>query len=144
MNDQQKALKSLADTTYDSVKGYRMAAEKANAPQLKQALAQCAQQREQTLGQLNAELTRQGCEQADGTVLGSAHQMFASVVGAFENGDENAVERVEEGEDYLAKKFQSTLDDDDLDPQGRQVVQTAYQDIQAGERMSDQLKKQFD
>ncbi|MGB3737733.1 MAG: PA2169 family four-helix-bundle protein [Pontixanthobacter sp.] len=144
MNDHQKALKSLADTTFDSVKGYKMASEKANSPQLKQALAQCAQQREQTLGQLNAELTRQGVEQVDGTVLGSAHQMFASVVGAFENGDENAVERVNEGEDYLAKKFQSALDDDDLDPQSRQVVQTAYQDIQAGERMSDQLKKQFD
>ena len=144
MNDQQKALKSLADTTYDSVKGYRMASEKAESPQLKQALAQCAQQREQTLGQLNAELTRQNCEPADGTVLGSAHQMFASVAGAFENGDENAVERVDEGEDYLAKKFQAALDDDDLDPQGRQVVQTAYRDIQAGERMSDQLKKQFD
>ena len=38
--------KSLTDTTFDSVEGYRQAAEKADSPQLKQALTHRLQQRE--------------------------------------------------------------------------------------------------
>ena len=41
--------KSLTDTTFDSVEGYRQAGEKADSPQLKQALQQRCQSREQTL-----------------------------------------------------------------------------------------------
>ncbi len=144
MNNSQKILKSLADTAFDSVKGYQQAAGKAQSPQLKQTLAQCAQKREETLSHLNAELQRQGCDQADGTVLGSAHQTWADIAGLFESGDENAAERVEEGEDYIAKKFGEALQDDDLDTSSRQVVQSVYSEIQAGERFSDQLKKQYD
>ena len=144
MNTSQKTLKSLADTTYDSVKGYQQAAGNARSPQLKQTLARCAQKREQTLAQLNAELLRQGCDQADGTVMGSAHQTWADIASLFGNGNENAVDRVEEGEDYIAKKFTEALEDDDLEAGCRQVVQAAYTEIQAGERFADQLKKQYD
>ncbi|MDN3645684.1 PA2169 family four-helix-bundle protein [Pontixanthobacter aestiaquae] len=144
MDAQKVALKSLADTTYDSVNGYRQAAENANTPRLKQTLAQCAEKRSQTLSSLNAELARHGCDQADGTVAGSAHQIWADITGLFENGDENAVERVEEGEDYIAKKFEEVLEQCDFDAQTQQVVQAAYQEIQAGERFTDQLEAYVD
>ena len=138
-------LHTLAETTCDSVKGYRNAAEKANSPQLKQQLQQCAQTREQTLQKLNDALRQMGEEPVvDGTTLGNAHQAFLSIADAFESGDEAATERVEEGEDYLKSKFESALKDDDLDPRARQVVQEAYQEIQQGERFSDQLARQYD
>tara|TARA_B100000378_G_C17873274_1_gene352847 strand:+ start:228 stop:659 length:432 start_codon:yes stop_codon:yes gene_type:complete len=137
--------KSLTDTTFDSVEGYRKAAEKADSPQLKQALNQRLQQREQTLRQMNAELERQGDELVTkGTMAGEAHQMFASISDMFESGDEAAAERVEEGEDYIKNKFQQALESDQLEVQERAVVQQAYSEICAGERFGDFAAKQFD
>ena len=137
--------KSLTDTTFDSVEGYRKAAEKADSPQLKQALNQRLQQREQTLRQMNAELERQGDDVVTkGTLTGEAHQMFASISDMFESGDEAAAERVEEGEDYIAKKFKEALEDDDLEAQERAVVQQCYSEICEGERFGDMIAKQYD
>ncbi|MWV29319.1 ferritin-like domain-containing protein [Aurantiacibacter rhizosphaerae] len=138
-------LKTLTDTAFDSVEGYRKAAEKANSPQLKQALNRRLEQREQTVGKLNAEISRQGGELiTKGTVTGAAHRTWMSIADAFENGDEAAAERVEEGEDYLKGKFESALEDDDLDPQSRAVIQQCYAEISEGERFGDMIDKQFD
>ena len=137
--------KSLTDTTFDSVEGYRQAAETANNPQLTQALQQRGQERGQTLQQMNAELQRQGEELVTkGTLTGEAHQMWQSVTAAFENNDEAAAERVEEGEDYIKNKFQQALESDQLEVQERAVVQQAYSEICAGERFGDLAAKQFD
>ena len=135
--------KSLVDTTYDSVEGYRTAAEKAESPQLQQQLQQRAQQREQTLQQMNAELQRQGDELVTkGTLAGEAHQMFASITDAFKDGDDVAAERVEEGEGYLKNKFSEALESDQLEASERSVVQSAYDEICQGERFSDRIEQQ--
>lgn len=137
--------KSLTDTTFDSVEGYRKAADKADSPQLKQALQQRCQQRQETLGKMNAELQRQGDELVTkGTMTGEAHQMWASITSAFENNDEAAAERVEEGEDYIKSKFESALEDDDLQPEERAVVQQCYAEISEGERFGDLIERQYD
>ena len=137
--------KSLTDTTFDSVEGYRKAAEKADSPQLKQALQQRCQQREQTLSQMNAELQRQGDELVTkGTVTGEMHQMWQSITSAFESNDEAAAERVEEGEDYIKGKFEGALNDDDLDPQERSIVQQCYAEICEGEQFGDMIERQYD
>lgn len=135
--------KSLTDTTFDSVEGYRKAAEKAVNPQLEQALNQRCQQREQTLRQMNAQLEQQGEELVTkGTVAGEAHQMWASITSAFEENDEAAAQRVEEGEDYIAKKFSEALESDQLEAQERQVVQQVYDEIRQSERFGDVIAHQ--
>ena len=137
--------KSLTDTTFDSVEGYRKAAEKADSPQLKQALNQRLQQREQTLRQMNAELERQGDELVTkGTLTGEAHQMFASISDMFESGDEAAAERVEEGEDYIKNKFQEAIESNQLEAQERAVVERCYNEICEGEQFGDMIEKQYD
>jgi uncharacterized protein (TIGR02284 family) len=137
--------KSLTDTTFDSVEGYRKAAELADSPQLTQALQQRAQQREQTLQQMNAELERQGDDLVTkGTLSGDMHQMWQSITSAFESNDEAASERVEEGEDYLKGKFEKALESDQLEAQERAIVQQGYDDICAGERFGDSIGRQFD
>lgn len=138
-------LKTLTDTAFDSVEGYRKAAEKANSPQLKRALEQRSEKRQQTVSQLNAEVQRQGGEMVtEGSTTGEAHQLWMSIAHAFEDGDEAAAERVEEGEDYLKDKFESALEDDDLDPQSRSVVQQCYAEICEGERFGDMISEQYD
>ena len=137
--------KSLTDTTFDSVEGYRQAGEKADSPQLKQALQQRCSQREGTLRQMNAELERQGDELVTkGTMTGEAHQMWQSITSAFENNDEAAAERVEEGEDYIKGKFEQALESDQLEAQERAIVQQAYNEICEGERFGDMIAKQYD
>ena len=137
--------KSLTGTTFDSVEGYRKAAEKADSPQLKQALNQRLQQREQTLRQMNAELERQGDELVTkGTMAGEAHQMFASISDMFESGDEAAAERVEEGEDYIKNKFQEAIESNQLEAQERAVVERCYNEICEGEQFGDMIEKQYD
>ena len=137
--------KSLTDTTFDSVEGYRQAGEKADSPQLKQALQQRCQSREQTLQQMNAQLQRQGDELVTkGTMTGEAHQMWQSITSAFENNDEAAAERVEEGEDYIKGKFEQALESDQLEAQERAIVQQAYAEICEGERFGDMIAKQYD
>ncbi|WP_435202252.1 ferritin-like domain-containing protein [Qipengyuania sp. 902] len=137
--------KSLTDTTFDSVEGYRKAAEKADSPQLQQALNQRLQQREETLRQMNAELERQGDDLVTkGTMTGEAHQMFASISDMFESGDEAAAERVEEGEDYIKNKFQEAIESNQLEAQERAVVEQCYNEICEGEQFGDMIEKQYD
>ena len=138
-------LKTLTDTTYDSIEGYRKAAEKADSPQLKRALGERRERREGTLATLNAELQRRGDELVTkGTMTGELHQLWLGITDLFENGDEAAAERVEEGEDYLKGKFESALEDDDLDPQERTVIQQCYAEICEGERFGDTVEQMTD
>ncbi len=138
-------IKTLTETTYDSVQGYRKAAEKAKNPQLKGLLVERAVKREGTLLKLNAELTRQGGSPVtSGTATGALHRIFADISDLFENADEGATERVEEGEDYIAGKFEEALKSDDLDPRSRVVLQEAYSEVKQGERLTNMLESAFD
>ena len=137
--------KSLTDTTFDSVEGYRQAGEKADSPQLKQALQQRCSQREGTLRQMNAELERQGDELVTkGTLTGEAHQMWQSITSLFESDDEAAAERVEEGEDYIKGKFQEAIESNQLEASELQIVQQVYNEICEGERFGDMIENQYD
>lgn len=138
-------LETLIDTTYDSVEGYRKASETAKSPELKRILSEQAARRQTTLDALNAELTRLGGNLVTkGTATGGLHRLWMDITNLFENADKAAVERVEEGEDYLAEKFEEALKATDLDPTTRSVIQTALSEIREGERMTDRLSDQYD
>lgn len=136
-------LESLIDTVHDSIEGYRKAAEIANAPHIKQAFTEQMGRRQQTLDTLNNELVRVGGELVTkGTLTGELHRMWISITDLFGTDDKTAVERVEEGEDYLAKKFEEALEHTDLDAQTRSVIQQAHAEIKQGERLADRLSIQ--
>ena len=138
-------LESLTQTTYDSVEGYRKAAEKADSPQLKQALQERCEQRQQSLEKLNSSLSQMGGEPVtSSSISGSAHQMFMSIADSFESGNEAAAERVEEGEDYLVGQFRDALEDNDLSISARQVVQEVFSEVQQGKRFGDRIARQYD
>jgi uncharacterized protein (TIGR02284 family) len=94
---------------------------------------------------LNAQLERQGDDLVTkGTATGGLHRLWADITDLFENGDEAAAERVEEGEDYLKEKFEEALKDDDLEVGERAVVQQCMAEITEGERFGDMVAKQYD
>lgn len=138
-------IETLTDTTYDSVEGYRKAAETAKTPALKQILTEQGNKRQATLDKLNAELQRLGGNLVTkGTAAGELHHLWVKLTSLFENGDEAATERVEEGETYLAKKFEEALENDMLDPMSAAVVREAHAEILAGKRMAEQLENAYD
>lgn len=145
MEATRSILKTLAETSFDSVAGYRKAAEMANSPQLMGILTQQAQKRQSTLDALNQELVRVGRDAVtSGTTAGGLHRLWADITSLFEKGDEAAAERAEEGEDYLLKKFEAALKDQDIDPAARAVIEQAYLEVKEGERLTDQLAHQYD
>ncbi len=138
-------LETLIDTTYDSVAGYRKAAEIANSAGLRQTLAAQGARRQASLDLLNQELVRQGGELVTkGTATGALHRMWVDITALFENNDDAAVARVEEGEDYIAGKFDAALEETDLEPQARAVIQRVRAEVREGERLADQLERQHD
>lgn len=145
MTSPNATFETLVDTIYDSLEGYRKAAETAESPALKSILTKQAEKRQVTLDLLNAELARTGGSLVTkGTVSGELHQVWLKVTDLFENGDEAAVERVEEGEEYLAEKMEEALAGGTLDQETVPVVREALDQVRAGERLADQLEKQYD
>mgnify|MGYP003145569334 CR=1 FL=1 len=137
-------LEDLARTTFDSIEGYSKAAEKANDPDLKRQLQEHAQRRHATLNKLNAEIeTAGGASVQEGSVKGSLHRVWLDIDSAFANGDEAAAERVEEGEDYLARKFSEALDSH-LDASTRTTVQECFDEICNGETFGDIIASRYD
>ncbi|MEF2554422.1 PA2169 family four-helix-bundle protein [Aurantimonas sp. A2-1-M11] len=144
MATQLSILETLTDTAVDSALGYETASEKAENSGLKQTLREQAGKRRDTVRILNAEIVRLGGKAREsGSTMGAAHRAFTSLADAFEDSNEAAVERVEEGEDYIEKKFREALDSQDLTAETRGVVQRAHVEISKGERIADTLKKQF-
>lgn len=139
-DNNRRLLETLIDTVYDSLEGYRRASETARSPQIKDAFTQQMARRRDTLDRLNQELVRQGGELVTkGTLTGTLHQTWLAITDLFGDDDKTAVERVEEGEDYLAGKFEAALEDDDLTPETRAVITAAYAEIREGERLADRL-----
>ncbi|MBV7257180.1 PA2169 family four-helix-bundle protein [Pacificimonas sp. WHA3] len=138
-------LQTLTDTAIDSLKGYELAAERAKSPELKQVLVDQAAKRRATVEMLKTEVARQGGTlTTEGTVTGDLHRIWTKVADLFQSGDAVAAESVEEGEDYISQKFWHALDKGDLDPAVRPTVQAAYDEISAGERLTDRLEKYYD
>lgn len=138
-------LESLIKTTIDSAEGYERAAETAKTEHLKQVLREQARKRRDLVAELNQELVRIGGQRQErGSATGSVHHAWTRIADAFADGDEAASERVEEGEDYIEKKFREALDDKDWDPQTREVLQRAHSQIAEGERLADRLEGQYD
>ena len=145
MNASKTVLETLIDTTYDSVEGYSKAAGLAKTPALKQALEARASERQATLDALNAQLVRLGGDLVTkGTMAGGLHRVWLNLTSMFENGDEAAVDRVEEGEDYLARKFEEALEHTDLDRETRAVIEAAQSEVREGARLADRLEKRYD
>lgn len=138
-------LESLVKTTIDSAEGYERAAETAKSAELKQILREQGEKRRRLVTDLNQELVRIGGSAQDrGSTAGAVHHAWTRMADAFSNGDEAASERVEEGEDYIEKKFSEALEDKNWDPQTRQVLERAHAEVKEGEKLTDRLEEQYD
>jgi len=141
-NDQISTLNSLIETTVDSITGYEDSAQNIDNERLREIFRQRANERQQVVEELRAEVRRLGGTPEDsGTFLGKAHQRFEDLKAAITGRDEKAIiNEVERGEDYLKAKFETALDAGTLTGDSRSVVERAYQSVRAGHDQMSQLK----
>lgn len=135
-------LNSLIKTTLDSMKGFKDAAEDAESTQFSTMFADFARERSEVATALQSEVRRLGGNpEDDSSFLAAAHRTFMDLKQAFTGKDDKAIiQEVERGEDYIKAKFTAALDDTDLDPTSRGVVERAFQSVRAGHDRASALK----
>lgn len=135
-------LNTLIATTIDSIKGYENSAEDIKNDRLREIFRQRADDRQQIVESLRAEVRHLGGDPEDsGSFMGSAHQRFEDLKSTVTGGDEKSiVDTVESGEDYLKGKFEAALKGDTLNGDARAVVERCYQSVRAGHDQISELK----
>jgi uncharacterized protein (TIGR02284 family) len=140
--DEIATLNTLIATTIDSITGYEDSASNIDDERFREMFRQRANERQQIVEDLRAEVRRLGGEPEDaGSFMGKTHQRFEDLKAAITGRDEKAViNEVERGEDYLKEKFEAALHSDHLSGDSRAVVERAFQSVRAGHDQISQLK----
>ena len=135
-------LNTLIATTIDSVNGYEDSAKNIDNDRFREIFRQRANERQEVVESLRAEVRRLGGNPEDGgSFMGKAHQRFEDLKAAVTGRDEKAIiNEVERGEDYLKGKFEAALNDGELSGESRSVVQNCYQSVREGHDQMSQLK----
>ena len=135
-------LNTLIATTIDSITGYEDSAQNIDNERFREIFRQRANERQQVVESLRAEVRRLGGNpEDDGSFLGKAHQRFEDLKAAITGRDEKAIiNEVERGEDYLKGKFEAALKGDTLNGDSRAVVERCYQSVRSGHDQISQLK----
>jgi uncharacterized protein (TIGR02284 family) len=149
MNDRQdeiSTLNTLTATLIDSVTGYEDAASNSEAGRFAQIFRERAQERQQCVQELRAEVQRLGGNpEDDGSFMGKTHQRFLDLKAAITGRDEQAIiNEVERGEDYLKEKFETALNSDELSGETRSAVERVFQSVREGHDQMSQLKHGMD
>jgi uncharacterized protein (TIGR02284 family) len=141
-NGEISTLNTLIATLIDSVTGYEDAASNSDAGRFAEMFRQRANERQQCVDDLRAEVRRLGGNpEDDGSFMGKTHQRFLDLKAAITGRDDKAiVNEVERGEDYLKEKFETALNDGDLSGESREAVQRAFQSVREGHDQMSQLK----
>lgn len=135
-------LNTLTATTIDSINGYENSAKDVDNERFREIFRQRANERQQVVEELRAEVRRLGGEpEDDGSFLGKTHQRFEDLKAAITGRDEKSiVNAVEQGEDYLRDKWQAALQSGELKGETHDLVERCYQSIKAGHEQMSQLK----
>lgn len=135
-------LNTLIATTIDSVTGYEDSAQNIDNERFREIFRQRANERQDVVGQLRAEVRRLGGDpKEEGSLLGKAHQRFEDLKSAVTGRDEKSiVNAVERGEDYLKEKWQDALQGGKLHGPTHELIERCYQSIKAGHDQMSALK----
>lgn len=131
--DHIKLVNGLVETTIDSADGYAEAASDADSSRYKDLFTRRAAERRSIASELQDEVRRLGGDpKDDGTILAAAHRAFVNLRDSLSKGDEAVIKEVESGEDYIKGKYEKALQDTDVDPQTRAVIEKAWASVKSG------------
>ena len=135
-------LNSLITTTIDSANGFERSAEDADVPQFVEMFREFSQERRQVVGRLQEHVRQLGGEpNDDGSLKADLHRRWVDLRDAIsKGGDQEIIEEVERGEDYLKAKYDTALQDNGLSPETLALIREAYQSVRAGHDRASALK----
>lgn len=132
----------LIEVTIDSADGYRKAADSADSHKFQQLFYSRAGEREDLVLQMQEFVRAQGGDPVDdGSLAAGAHRLFVDLRSAITGGDEAAlVADVESGEDHIKAQYESALQDIELAPETRSLIQSGQRVVLAGHDQMRDLK----
>jgi len=129
----RKTLKNLIQILHDGRDGYRQAAEQVKEPRVRDLFETLATQRAQFAAELEPLLAASGEDNPQdqgGTVSGAVHRGWIDLKSALTKQDVHSIlEEVERGEDVAKKAYRDALDEADLSPDVRDVIQRQSTDV---------------
>ncbi len=133
---------SLITTTIDSANGFERSAEDADVPQFVEMFRKFAGERRQVVGRLQEHVRKLGGEpNDDGSLKANLHRRWVDLRDAIsKGGDQEIVEEVERGEDYIKGKYDTALEDTKLSPETMALIREAYQSVREGHDRARDLK----
>ena len=138
-------LNSLIEVNRDGQSGFKEAAEKIEAPQIKQFCFEQSRSRAQFVGELQPLVLSLGSEPDNtGSVAGALHRGWMDLKSALGGGDHAILAATETGEDHAASEYKKALSET-LPAHVREIVERQYQSVkQAHDKvkaMRDKLAK---
>jgi len=135
-------LNSLITTTIDSAHGFEHSAEHADAGRFRELFQDFARERREIVSELQQSVAALGgTPNDDGSLKADLHRRWIDLRDAISGGgDQEIVEEVERGEDYLKAKYEAALRDDELGTTARDAISNAYTSVRAGHDRASQLK----
>ena len=137
-------LNTLIATLIDSVEGYQKSAGDVENQHYHELFKSRAQERQQAITHLQAAVAEAGGNPADdGSMMGAVHRGMQTLREAVSTRDDAAIiAEIERGEDYLKDKFETAMDNVDLEPPALDAVTEAWASVKAGHDEMSQLKHQ--
>ncbi len=130
----RKGLRDIAELLIDSRKGYEEAAQRVEAPHLKQLLSRLGTERFPLIIEVESQLRMLGEDDVpkDGTLKGSLHRTWIDIRDSL-TGSENAnvLDECERGEKYLLGRYDDMMNDSEIAPGVRSVLSTQRTKIQS-------------
>jgi uncharacterized protein (TIGR02284 family) len=135
-------LNSLIETTIDSVDGYTAAADHAENTEFRQIFRDRATERRGVVSELQAQVRSLGGDpEDDGSALAGAHRFFMNLRDSVTGTDDKSIiAEVERGEDVIKNSYETALNNGELSPESREVVQRCYASVREGHDQMRDLK----
>jgi uncharacterized protein (TIGR02284 family) len=137
-----EVLNSLIEVTIDSADGYRRAADDAHNSVFQQIFYARADERDELVEELQAQVRRLGGEPVDdGSLAAGAHRLFVDLRDKISAKDDfGVIAEVERGEDHIKERYEMALQGHDLSAEARQMVTAAQTVVVAGHDQIRDLK----
>ena len=138
-------LTSLIEICKDGEEGFRSAAESVKRIDLKELFSQLSIQRQQFAGELQHLVLGFGEEvEATSSFGGALRRIWMDLKAAITGGDEHTIlVECERGEDAAVAEYCHALDQDELPPGVRHVIQQQYMSVQAAHDRVRDLRDRF-
>jgi uncharacterized protein (TIGR02284 family) len=145
-NDKAVAvLNELIETCLDGENGFRTSAEELEDANVTRLFSSYAQQRAEFAEELKREVRRLGGDpDQKGHVTGAVHRGWINLKAALTGHDTHAViAEAERGEDVAKAAFQKAIDDGDLPPETRQIVERQFMQVKEAHDHVRSLRDQY-